>query len=75
MLVAGFNLGTPLVPNARRFFVAPADQTTLYMGFINDQNRIKLVNKVSCVQDDTSSNFINFINDGLSEFVIFCEKD
>ena len=45
------------------------------MGFINDQNRIKLVNKVSCPQNDESSNFMNFINDSLSEFVIFCEKD
>jgi len=45
------------------------------MAFVSEDNKMRLVSKVAIANNSEGGKFINFLNDGLSEFVIFCEKD
>ena len=76
LLVTGFTLNQAmLIPRANHFFTSPNDHATFYMAFVSEDNKMRLVSKVELANNSEGGKFINFLNDGLSEFVIFCEKD
>lgn len=76
LLATGFTLNqSALIPRANHFFTSANDHVTFYMAFVSEDNKMRLVSKVAIANNSEGGKFINFLNDGLSEFVIFCEKD
>lgn len=82
-LTAGFTKQQGLIPEARYLFITPADSVTFYAAFATEDAKLRLVSKVSVAagknhldeQNLRDNALTNFLNDVLSQYMIFSESD